>query len=210
MQKYDAKSVKLLFIGKSGSGKTTLAWKLFLQRKARLKFIYDHKAMEFSLRYGIPPCFTKEEMVEAIKSGRQIICFCPMKTFPGEPERGFEVFCKFVFNISEVVPGVILLMADELQRLVGIYARPKPLLNICDIGRTYEIECYFIASASNTIHNLVRGQITEVYCFTHSGDCKWEVENGFDETAIRTIKKGVYVRRNIDTGETDTGGNPIP
>src|SRR4051812_816646 len=66
MQDYDWKSHKEIHIGASGSGKTFLAWERFSQEKARFKFIFDHKAMEFSRRYGVKPCFTKDEMLAII------------------------------------------------------------------------------------------------------------------------------------------------
>lgn len=206
MQDYDHPSFKLISIGASGTGKTSLIWDSFFKRQARFKFIYDHKAMEFSRRYKIKPCFTVEDMMRVIEQGHGMICFSPAKMFPGEPERGFEVFCNFVFNISEHISGLKLFLCDELQRLVGTNAKPKPLLTICDIGRTYQIDCYFIASAANTIHNLVKGQITQVYCFKHKGDCEWEVSQGFSEDAIKQLKKGEWCWMDIDTGETKTGG----
>lgn len=210
MQNYDAPSVKKLYIGKSGTGKTTLAWQHFTETKARFKFIYDHKAMEFSRRYKIQPCFTLDDMNKILKQGQGTICFVPSKMFPGDSERGFEVFCNFVFNVSEHITGVKLLLVDELQKLVGSFSRPKPLLTICDIGRTYEIYCYFIASASNTIHNLVRGQITECYAFKHSGDTEWEEKEGFIGNELRELRKGEYQWRDLDKGsDTVKGGNPI-
>jgi hypothetical protein len=196
-------------IGKSGSGKTTLIWKLFTERKARFKFIYDHKAMEFSRRYKIKPCFTLQDMMEIIKQGQGTICFVPMKMFPGQSELGFEVFCNFVFSVSEHIAGVKLLLVDELQNVVGSYARPKPLLIVCDTGRTFQIDCYFIAAASNAIHNLVRKQVTELYCFNNAGDIVWETGTcGFDEQQIRTLRKGEWLHRNLDIGsDILPGGN---
>jgi len=207
-QVYDWPSTKVLSIGKSGSGKTTLAWKLFLERKARFKFIYDHKAMEFSRRYGLRTCFTQDDMFKVLKQGQGTICYSPMKQFPGRAEEGFEVFCKFVFNVSEKIKGVKLLLADELQRLQGTNSRPEALMEICDIGRTFQIDCYFIASASNTIHNLVKGQITEAYCFLHGpgANCDWEKDFGFEENALFRLRKGLWHWRHED-GRCKIGGN---
>lgn len=206
VQVYDWKSCKKIYLGKSGCGKTTLFWKHFMREKARLKFLFDHKAMEFSLRFKQTPIFDADGLLEATERGG-VVCFSPSKMFPGEPEKGFEFFCEFVFAVSEKIKGRKLFVADELQKLVGTRSQPKPLLQICDIGRTYQIDCFFMASASNALHNLVLNQITECFAFQHGGknSCEWENIFGFDSDEICNLQRGEYIWRS-DTGETHKGG----
>lgn len=215
IQVYNWPSTKKLYVGKSGCGKTTLFWEHFLGERARVKFIFDHKAMEFSLRFGNRPIFDADDLMDATERGGTV-CFSPAKMFPGEPVRGFEFFCEFVFAACEKIRGRKLLVVDELQKLVTTKSQPKPLLQICDIGRTFQIDCFFMASASNAIHNLVLGQVTECFAFMHGGknSCEWETDFGFNAGEISCwdekenpngLKKGEYIWRN-DAGETRRGG----
>jgi hypothetical protein len=213
-QDYDWPECKKLYIGASGCGKTTLCWEhAFKKEKARVKFIFDHKAMEFSRRYlHTLPVFWPDEMDKLVAQGGTV-CFSPSKMFPGRPDEGFDYFCEYVFEASQLFRGRKLLICDELQKLVGTSSKPDQLVNICDIGRTFQIDCFFIASASNAIHNLVLGQMTEAYCFRHGHDraCQWEVDNNFDKEELLALKKGMWLWRNLyKGGDTKRGGKEIP
>lgn len=207
VQDYSWRSTKKLYVGCSGSGKTTLFFQHASREKARVKFWYDHKAMEFSQRFGLKPLFEADELMEqTIKGGN--VCFVPSRMFPGKPDEGFAFFCDFVFSVSEQFKGRKLLCADELQRLVGTNSKPDTLLTLCDVGRTYQIDCFFIASSANTIHNLVRHQITEVFAFRQGtkNAVEWLEEKGFDPEKLQTLKNGEWLQRNLDTGEAGSGG----
>jgi len=211
-QVYDWKAWRKLYVGKSGSGKTTLFWEHFNKEKARIKFLYDHKAMEFCLRYKCKPVFEPQGLMDRVSQVIErerggIVAFVPSKMFPGEPEAGFEFFCEFVFAISETFKGRKLIGIDEVHRLVGTASKPKPLLTICDIGRTYQMDCFFMASACNTIHNLVLHQMTEIYAFMQGtkNACDFLEEKGFNREALLSLKRGEYHWCD-DTGQTATGG----
>ena len=176
-QDYDWEKCQKLYAGISGTGKTSLMWRHFTQEKARVKFLFDHKEMEFSRRYIMPkggplPAFTADELMErtekaVLENRGGIVAYSPMKEFPGRRDEAFEMFCEWLFAICATFKGRKLFGCDELQAMVDERSKPEPLLVIGDEGRTYQIDCFFITSASNAIHNRVRGQFTEAFCFFH-------------------------------------------
>lgn len=213
VQVYHWPSCKKLYVGKSGCGKTSLFWKHLQAEKARVRFIYDHKAMEFSLRYlKRKPCFDWDEFIDATAravegKGNSTVAFCPSELYSGEPDKGFEDFCTLIFELCGKFRGRKIIVADELQKLVGTRSQPKPLLTVCDVGRTHQMDCFFMASASNALHNLVLGQITECYAFLHGNknSCEWETIFGYEPEELLLLKKGEYIWRS-DTGEARKGG----
>ena len=206
-QRYDWPSYKVIYAGKSGCGKTTKCWNDFSEiENARVKVIYDHKAMEFCRRYKLQPIFSEAAFYEAVVKGG-IVPFVPSQMFPGDAETGFQWLCEVMFKLCEEFPGRKLFLADELQKLVSTKAEPRALLGLCDIGQTYQIDCFFLTSASNGIHNRVLGQITECFAFQHGNDnaCNWENDFGFNNEELFGLKKGEWLWRN-DSGKTDKGG----
>lgn len=213
-QDYSHPAFKRLYVGASGSGKTSLFWQHFTRERARVKFLYDHKAMEFCNRYDLQPCFDAASLMNRLGAALAtrngiggIVPFVPSRMFPGDTERGFEFWCEWVFAVCETFKGRKLVGADELHLLVDTAAKPGPLLTICDVGRTYQMDCFFIASAYNAIHNRVKNQITEVFAFTAG------IENavdgldkrGFNLDELMALKRGEWRWRD-DKGGFKSGG----
>lgn len=204
----DWPSTKELWTGMSGTGKTFLLTKIIRGEKARWKFVFDHKNNgEFARANELPACYSLDEMVRATAVGGWV-CYNPIKEFPGEKSRGFEMFCEFVRELGPELRGRKLLVVDELQAVQHARREPLQLMQICDEGRTAQLDCYFVSSAPNRIHNAVRGQITKVYAFrlVEKNALNWLDENSFDTEKIRELKNGCYHWRNLDTGEAGEGG----
>lgn len=206
VQRQDAPSVKVAIPGVSGTGKTTLCEKLIRRERAK-KLIFDHKGGDFSRRFGVKPCWNLDDLVASVESGGMTI-YNPGREYPGHPEKGFAFFCDFVFQVCTVVKGRKLFVADELDMLVDSRSEPEELCIILDQGRTFEIGCIFICQAMNGIHNQVRKQFTEVFAF-RQGDkngVDWLEEKGFDREKLTALKNGQWLYKNLNTGETASGG----
>lgn len=208
VQKQDHPSVKVLITGASGTGKSTLFEKLIRrERRAKWIFLYDHKGGDLARRFGVRPCFTPDDLEAAVIRGGLVI-FNPAELFPGEPERGFEFFCGWVWAVCQVIRGQKILGADELDALVDTYSKPGPLCVILDQGRTYQIDCFFICQATNAIHNQVRKQITEIFVMLQDekNGLEWLTERGFSADEIKGLKHGEWLYKNKNTGQAARGG----
>jgi hypothetical protein len=208
VQKQDHPSIKVLIAGISGSGKSTLFEKLIRREKnVRWYFLYDHKQGDLARRFGVRPCFTADELTDAVLRGGFVI-FNPAKLFPGKPESGFEFFCRFVWAVCQELRGKKIFGTDELDALVDSRCKPDDLCIILDQGRTFQIDCYFIAHAPNTIHNGVRKQITEIFAMKQ-GDkngTEWLEEKGFVRADLFSLKNGEFIYQNTNTGSAQRGG----
>ena len=210
-QKQDHPSIKVLISGTSGSGKSTLLEKLIRREKAKWQFIYDHKEGDFARRFNVRPCFDLDELSGRLEElwpvGGSVI-FNPSKIFAGKPEAGFAEFCQFLCRIKAALPGKKMLIADELDALVDNRCEPEALTVILDQGRTFQLDCYFIAQATNGIHNQVRKQIREIFVMlqgTKNGT-EWLEEKGFSKPEIDALKHGQWLYKNLNTGTATRGG----
>lgn len=205
VQKQDAPSVKVAIPGVSGVGKSTLFEKLIRKEKARHIFVFDHKDGDLSRRFGAKPCYTPEELMDAVERGGFII-FNPGHMFPGEPEKGFAFFCEWVWAVGKLIKGKKIFCGDELDDLLD---DRKPFCVILDQGRTFEFVCIFICQSMNALHNQVRKQFTEIFAF-RQGDARgtvWLVEKGFDEETLLKLENGLWIYKNMNTGSMQNGGS---
>lgn len=208
IQKQDHPSIKVLIAGISGSGKSTLFERLiWRERRVKWIFLYDHKGGDLARRFGVKPCFTPEDLLDAVLRGGFVI-FNPARHYPGKPELGFEFFSRFVWAVCQELKGKKIFGADELDALVDSRCKPDDLCIILDQGRTYQIDCYFIAHAANSIHNGVRKQITEIFAMKQ-GDkngTEWLEEKGFNRADLFALKNGEWIYQNTNTSTTARGG----
>lgn len=207
VQKQDHPSVKVAVCGISGAGKTTLWEKLIRRESAKWLFLFDHKAGDLARRFGVAPCSDLAEMARATMRGGVVI-FDPSRDFPGEPEKGFEIWCEAVWEIGTELRGKKIIGTDELDSLVDARSEPEALCKILDQGRTFQMDCYFIAHAMNGVHNQVRKQITEIFAMAQGDDlsAQWLVNRGFPKSELETLKNGEWLYHNKNTGQRARGG----
>ena len=206
VQKFDHKSLKVMVAGVSGTGKTTLFQKLVQAEKAPRKIFFDHQG-EFSSRFGMKPVYFGDELLEKIHEGG-VVCYDPVKEFPGKSPEAFAFFCDLLFEVIQTVRGRKIIVCDEVQMLCDPFEIPEGLMKLLDTGRRFQTDAFFITNALNGIHNRVRNQITLLYAFrmVEKNSLKYCLENGFEDEKIRNLKNGEYVWSNFNTGETGEGG----
>lgn len=214
-------SVKVIISGISGSGKSTLFEKLISRERAKWIFLYDHKDGDLARRFKVKPCFDRDQLDAATARGGFVI-FNPAKEFPllvhnrklAETDScrcrqcGFDFFCRYLWAVKSVLRGKKIFGADELDGLVDTTREPEPLCLILDQGRTFQIDCFFIAQATNGIHNQVRKQFREIFVMMQ-GDkngLAWLAEKGFDPAEINSLTNGQWLYKNLNTREFARGG----
>lgn len=187
-------SYKLLVTGKSGKGKSSYWLRVLAGRRADYRFIFDHKG-EVSQRLGLPAASTIAELADGL-AGRWCL-FNPSRMFPGRLPTGFLFFCDWVFEMCGTLPGTKLFACDELQHLAGTSKLPIELAKIVEDGRLRGIDCAFIASQANTVHNRIRNQITECVSFMQEDEhaLGWLREYGFDPEAVKRLQKWHFIAR---------------
>lgn len=208
VQKQDHASVKVISVGVSGTGKSTLVEKLIRQeRGVKWFFIFDHKDGDMSRRFGVPPCFDEDALIQAVEAGGFVL-FDPRKMFESDKERGFSWYCWWLWQVKRFLKGRKILCADELEALCDERSKPRSLLRILDEGRTFQMDCFFIAQSMNGLHNQVRKQITEVFAF-RQGDAngiKWLDERFPPGIPWTTLPNGIWHYKNTTTGKVLSGG----
>lgn len=198
------KSYKLLVTGRSGSGKTTY-WQAFLLRaKYDRRFVFDHQG-ELGIRLKTRPALHLEEIAAA--TARGFVLWDPVAMFPGRTEEAFAFWCEYSFAASQRLPGVKLFACDELQALVGTSQAPPALALVLETGRRYGLDCALISQQPNLIHNRIRNQLTEVVTFAQADrrSVDWLEEAGFDGEAVRRLRPGAWIARDLTTGAERAG-----
>jgi hypothetical protein len=205
-QKQDHPAIKVLISGISGTGKSTLFEKLIRRDKAKWVFLYDHKDGDLARRFNAIPCFTIEDFIAAAERGGMVI-FNPGRMFPGEPEKGFEEWTEWIWDIRGE-RGKKIIGADELDAIADLHSKPQFLQRILDQGRTYQMDCIFISQAANNIHNLIRKQFTEIFAFMQGDENAtiWLKQKGFDSDALLNLPYGKWFYKNVLTSQFSEGG----
>lgn len=207
IQKQDHPSIKVCIAGISGTGKSTLFEKLIRRERARWIFLYDHKQGDLARRFKVRACFTPEDLNRAVLRGGFVV-FNPAKKYPGKPEEGFRVFCDYVWQVCQHLKGKKIFGSDELDALVDAHSKPDSLCVILDQGRTFQIDCFFIAQAMNGIHNQVCKQITEIFALKQGSKngTEWLEAKGYNREEILNLNYGEFIYKNALTNQTQKGG----
>jgi hypothetical protein len=207
-QNQAAPSVKVVITGISGSGKSTLFEKLVRRESAEWVFLFCHKDGDMARRFKVKAAFDENQLIEATARGG-VVVYDYRKMFPGDAAAGFAWFCSWLWAVKSELPGRKILGADELDALVDSKSEPESLCLILDQGRTFEIECFFIAHAMNGVHNQVRKQFTEIFVMLQ-GDKNglvWLQERGFSAEEIAGLRHGQWLYCNRNTGQRARGGS---
>jgi len=197
---------RIFVLGCGGHGKTTQLLELLKVEKAEWFFVFDHKH-EIGRRLGKPYVYTLDGIIKSTARGGWVV-FDPSVMFPGRKDDAFAFFCDFVFQFASTTKGRKVVVCDEIQQRMSKSFLPPELKLILDDGRQFQIDMRAAGQASNSIHNEVRHQITEVYAFRHSdrNGVAWLEDNGFDGAEVQSLKPGEYIWRDLANGESRRGG----
>lgn len=176
--------------------------------KGRL-FVFDHK-LEVAHKLGWKAQRDPEQMKAALAAGLPVVFF-PGFMFPGDRPAAFDFFCRWVFEVSSVLPGKKLAAIDEIQQVtrIGQGGVPQSFQQILDDGRLRGIDLLLIAQKPNKVNDEIRGQLTEIISFKHTDrlPLQWLEEDGFNPQEVSQLTvPGGYIRRNLDTSEQSRGG----
>ena len=198
------KPTKILVTGASGTGKTTFWTRYLLGTPARVKFVFDHQG-EMAVRLGVPAALDLPQLAQMTAQGWAI--FDPAHLFPGRTPEGFNFFCDFAFNVAQRTPGRKVFACDELQALTDTNSLSEELSMVLETGRRYSLDAAMISQAPNLIHNRVRNQLTEVVTFRQvdARAVQWLTEADFSEVAVRGLRPGWFIAKNLTTGGMSSG-----
>lgn len=195
----------ILITGKKGTGKSTKQIELVKRFKGRI-FIFDHK-LEFAHKLGWRAQTDFEQMKQATAQGQPVL-FYPARLYPLDRREAFDTFCRWVFEVSLVLPGKKLLVVDEVQEWTDVWQTGigDGFQLVLNDGRLRGIDLLLISQIPNDVNKKIRAQITEVYCFKHTDGLilKWLSTDPFclDPGEVSSLRKpGGWVYRNVDTDE---------
>lgn len=194
-------SNKVLITGASGCGKSTYWTKLVLGYPAATRFVFDHEG-ELQQRLRVRAARSPAALAEGARRGW---CIYDPDGFHGDFEAAFNFFAEFAFEASDRLPGVKLFACDELQEFVGTHTLERFFKRILQRGRRRGLDLVAVSHQPNELHNLIRGQFTEVVSFVQceAGAIEWLVKYGFQEPTIRALRPGEYAcRRRGELQET--------
>lgn len=202
----ERKASHVLTCGKSGMGKSTYNLRYLIGSHHDRVFIYDHQG-EYSIRLNTIPCYTFLQMRDRAKEER-ILIYDYSKNYFGDMEGQFDQFCDEVFYMSKnfLEPQGVesLFVCDEIQKIVTTADCPKPLKNIMQTGRRFNLDSALMSQQPNRLHNEVREQITELVMFNliDENSLKFVKKMGLDETPIITLQPLNYIWYDLHSGKS--------
>jgi hypothetical protein len=78
---------------------------------------------------------------------------------------------------------------------------------VLETGRRYGLDAAMISQQPNLIHNRIRNQLTEVVTFQQMDPTAvdWLETVGFDPEAVRALRPGQFLVRNLNSGAQTNG-----
>lgn len=206
-QHFDHVAQKLFFTGASGTGKSTAAIGRLKSFRCNHRFIFDHDG-EYGQRLNCLVSHSPAQIEACIKSGRAVV-FDPVKLFPGRTREAFAWFCQLIWS-KRSLPGGKLFFFDEPA--IYLPSHPSkyeshPLRPILETGRRFRIDAMFCAQRPADVHNAVRQQATDIFCF-RQGDptsAKWIGQKGLNWGRVSTLPDGSFVHVSSKTGAIESG-----
>jgi len=188
------RSKKVLLTGKSGSGKSTLWLSLLKRDRARWKLVFDPD-LEVSARLGWPYVSEPASLAAAVQQGLPV-CFNSSALFPGRPRDGFDFFCLWVWEVRGELAGRKLFCVDEIWKFVPQRRDlPEGFALLWEEGRKQSIDVVLVAQRYNKVHDSIRAQLTELYCFQQH-----------DSHVLDVLESDGYFRREEVQALTYPGG----
>jgi len=187
-----------------GSGKTSLAFLHLQHTPAAARFIFDDTG-QASARLKRPLAGTLAQLNAALKT--RWVLFNPHILFPGELDKGFRFFCRYVMAAAEQGPGKKIFLADEIWRFCDRKGIPKELATIAQMGRAYGVELVTATQRPHLLNDAITGSATEIVCFRlqesihlrkiQTMDC--------DAAAVAALPLGSFISFNPLTGSQQRG-----
>lgn len=205
----ERKASHVLTCGKSGQGKSTYNLRYIIGSHHDRVFIFDHQG-EYQLRLPAQPCYDFDQLRERAKTER-ILVFDYSKFFEGRMEESFDQFCDEVFSMCKyhLEPQGVesLCVCDELQKIVSTADCPKPLKNIVQTGRRFNLDTALMSQQPNRLHNEVREQVTELVMFNliDENSLKFVKKMGLDEQPIIKLQPLHYIWYDLQRGISRPG-----
>lgn len=195
-----------MIVGSSGSGKSSYAVSVLGNGKFTCRFIFDPSG-EYAQRFQRRACRVAAELHAAIPTGW--VVFDPHTLFPGDPERAFENFCEWAWQVSGKMPGQKTLFADEVWKFCSPNLLPKPLVQIIQDGRKSGIGLLATTQRPNRLNETIIAEATELVSFKLSGMNALEyLRRNCDEFPVDKLP-GLpvlhYIAQNLASGGVATG-----
>lgn len=192
--------------GMSRTGKTTLGIRYLLNAPLHYRFIFDPDPGEFNPSLGeysdrlkTPAASNEIELTEALMTG--LVVFDPWKMFPGEVEKAFEWFCKWVFEIALQLPGNKVFLADEVWRYCTPQAIPFHLTRIVKEGGKRGLRTLVNTQEPQRLNGRLLAEMSELICFRLQLEkaLDFAEQYGFSRAEVSDLQPLQFVARNLDT-----------
>jgi hypothetical protein len=205
---------KKLVFGCSGSGKSTMFRKLIMGSGWRYVYVFDWD-LKLARNTGWKAAQSMEGLCRLQDAGRPVLFFPDPEQYATLKE-AFAFFCNFVWHQIRRLRGKKVFGVDELQTLVSTNYQsfPPSFSRLLDYGRNHELDMVLAAQRIDGMSKIIRGQMTEVFCFKHSEfdvDAWQEMrEIGIDPEAVKALPHATndgrvgWIYKHGLTGRTET------
>lgn len=199
-------AVHELVNGMSGKGKSTLIREKVAAHPARWKFVFDtpHK-QEFHRLLKWPLCYDKPTLERATFAGRPS-AFVPHILYPGDRPSAFDLWIEWVYQVGQTLPGGKLVIIEEIEKTTPHQNSPlaPAFAELLDEGRAMMFDVLMVAQRVSTVNFQIRSTLTDIFTFqqTDPDQLDWLEREQFSRASVSALKRGEYIHRDRETGET--------
>jgi len=183
----------------TGSGKSTFAYRYLLNAPAACRFVFDDLGRA-AARLKIRPAATARDLEAALPS--RWLVFNPHRMFPGNPRKGFNYFCDWVYQASKRGAGKKLVLVDEIWQWQTAQSIPYELNLLVTTGREENIELVSCTQYPHRINASLTGAATEVVAFRLDEELALKRISGLqmDAGEVQKLPLGQFIARNRLSG----------